>query len=219
MTKSIYTSLKVAAFFFVGLILLSQCYPKGPEFFSDLDLTATDYDPEYNFGEQKLFWVADTVNYITNQEDDKIDPDVERALINKFVTKLEERNYTRVAVDDPDAAEFVLTINVTSIRVTGVGWIPGPPCYPGWWGCFPGYYPPYWGGYYAYSYNQGSVISNWYDPQTPPVPVEGFGDQQPVHWVAAFNGLISSNESNNAARIDAGIDQAFKQSPYVQSNR
>ena len=204
----------------ISLALFAGCYPKGPEYYSDLDLTATDYDPEYKFEDQKLFWIADTVHYITNQDDDELDDATQLALINKFVEKLEERNYSRVPVSEPDQAEFVLAINVTSIRNSGVGWIPGPPCYPNWWGCYPGYYPPYWGGYYTFSYNTGSVIANWYDPQEEPVQLpELGGETQPIHWVSAFNGLVSSSANNNAARISAGIDQAFSQSPYIQSNK
>ena len=38
------------------IIFLAGCYPKGPEYYSDLDLTATDYDPEYKFGDQKYYF-------------------------------------------------------------------------------------------------------------------------------------------------------------------
>lgn len=196
------------------IVFLAGCYPKGPEFYSDLDLTATDYDPDYQFEDQKYYWMADTVRYITNVEDDAIDPDDEQELLDKIAFKLAERNYKRVGIQYPDSAEFVISVNVISTKNSGIGWVPGPPCYPGWWGCWPGYYPPYWGGYYSYSYTTGSVIMNWYDPQSPTE-----GDEPPIFWVAAFNGLISSNKQNNIGRIDSAIDQAFKQSPYIQSNR
>ena len=201
-------------------IILASCYPKGPEYYSDLDLTVTDYDPDYKFGDQKYYWLADTVRYVTNQEDDDIDPADEAALIEKIESKFAEQNYKRVQVSSPDSAEFVIVVTVISTRNTGVGWVPGPPWYPGWgWGPgWGGWYPPYWGGYYTFSFNTGSVITDWYDPQTPPVPLDG-EEQQPTHWVATFNGLISSSHENNIARIDFSIDQAFKQSPYIKSNR
>lgn len=213
-----FKKLSNAVLLFTAFYFLHGCYPKGPEFYSDLDLTATNYDPDYDFANQEYFWMADTVRYITNVEDDEIDPDDEAALLQKVETKLEDLNYKRVGLGSPDSAEFVITINVISTRSSGIGWIPGPPCYPGWWGCYPGYYPPWWGGYYSYSYSTGSVIINWYDPQESPVVLDS-EEQQPIHWTAAFNGLISSSEQNNSARINASIDQAFDQSPYLGSNK
>lgn len=216
--KIINTAIK-AAFVFSTFYLLNGCYPKGPEYYSDLDLTATNYDPGYDFENQKYFWMADTVRYITNVEDDEIDPDDESALLQKVESKLEELNYKRVEISSPDSAEFVITVSVLSTQSSGIGWVPGPPCYPGWWGCWPGYYPPWWGGYYSYSYSTGSVIIDWYDPQVDPV-LQNSEEEQPIHWTAAFNGLISSSKENNIARINAAIDQAFKQSEdYLGSNR
>ena len=200
------------------LYLLGGCYPKGPEYYSDFDLTVTDRDPDYDFGAQKIYWMADTVEYITNIEDNEIDPgDVEK-LLAEVESNLSAKGYDRLDVTNPNDAEFVITVSVIASRNTGVGWVPVPPCYPGWgWGCFPGYYPPYWGGYYTYSYTTGSVFINWYDPQEPPVDNNG-EQEQPIHWVATFNGLVSSSKENNAARISAGIEQAFKQSTYIKSN-
>lgn len=202
----------------LALYLFGGCYPKGPEYYSDLDLTVTDRDPDYNFGSQKMYWMADTVEYITNIEDNEIDPgDVEK-LLAEVESNLAAKGYDRLDVNNPNNAEFVITVSVIASRNTGVGWVPGPPCYPGWgWGCYPGYYPPYWGGYYTYSYTTGSVIINWYDPQEPPIDNNG-KQEQPIHWVATFNGLVSSSKENNAARIAAGIEQAFNQSDYIKSN-
>ncbi|MCG8310934.1 MAG: DUF4136 domain-containing protein [Cytophagales bacterium] len=210
--------LKIGSTLAVACLLLAGCYPKGPEFYSDLDLTVTDYDPDYNFGDQKKYWMADTVEYITNIEDSEIDEEDVKKLLEEVASNFTARDYTRVNVSNPDDAEFVVTVSVIASRNTGIGWIPGPPCYPGWWGCWGGWYPPYWGGYYTFNYTTGSVIINWYDPQTPPIPTDG-QDLQPVHWVSTFNGLVSSSRENNASRIEFSINQAFKQSPYIQSNK
>jgi hypothetical protein len=40
-----------------------------------------------------------------------------------------------------------------------------------------------------------------------------------VVWVAGLDGLLSSSVSNNAQGISNGINQAFTQSPYIQSNQ
>jgi len=219
MTEKIHTILKQAIILSAVLLLIAGCYPKGPEYYSDLDLTITDYDPEYKFGEQKKYWMADTVEYITNINDSELDPADVQELLNQVAANLSDAGYEQLPLDNPDEAEFVITISVIASKNTGVGWVPGPPCYPGWgWGCgWGGYYPPYWGGYYSYSYTTGSVITNWWDPDTP-APAAAAEDEQPIHWVATFNGLLSSSSANNKERVIFSVDQAFNQSPYIKSN-
>lgn len=204
----------------LALYILAGCYPKGPEYYSDLDLTVTDYDMEYNFGDQKKYFMADTVEYITNIEDGELDDADVQKLLFEIESNLMSRGYEPVDEADIDNAEFAITVSVIASKNSGVGWVPGPPYYPGWgWGPgWGGYYPPYWGGYYSYSYTTGSVIINWWDPQISPA-AGTTEDLQPIHWVSTFNGLVSSSEQNNAARIESSINQAFTQSPYIQSNK
>jgi predicted small lipoprotein YifL len=197
-----------------ALYALSGCYPKGPEYYDDLDLTITDYDPDYNFGAQQKYFMPDTVSFTTNIKDLEIDDKDVQNLLNEIETNFTQRGYTRLDAADIEDAEFVIGVNIITVENNGVGWTPIPPYYPGWgWGGI--YYPPYWGAYYSYSYTTGSVIVEWFDPQEPPKPDKDGNELQPVHWVAALNGLVSS--AGNSARVEAGINQAFVQSPYIQS--
>ncbi len=218
MTKKMHNSFKIGVVLSIALYILVGCYPKGPEYYSDLDLTVTDYDKDYNHGAQKKYWMADAVEYITNIDDSELDQADVLKLLEEIEINFTSRGYVRLDTADIDDAEFVITVSVIASESTSVGWIPGYPCYPGWgWGCgFPPYYPPYWGGYYTSTYTTGSVIINWWDPQEPTVP-QLSEEAQPIHWVATFNSLVSTSKENNAARIEAGINQAFKQSPYIQS--
>jgi len=217
-THTILRSICLIAF---ATILLLGCYPKGAEYYSDLDLTVTDRDPDYDFGNQKYYSMADTVEYITNIKDNEIDPDDVEKLLASVEDHLSDRGYVRLDESAADDADFVITVSVIASKNTSVGWVPGPPYYPGWpWGPgWGGWYPPYWGGYYSYSYTTGSVIINWWDPQEAAAPLSVGEDLQPVHWVATFNGLVSSSKQNNATRIAAGLDQAFAQSEYIQSTK
>lgn len=215
MTKKMYKILKHGSVLTIALYILAGCYPKGPEYYSDLDLTVTDFDAQYGFGDQKLYWMADTVEYITNIKDSELDPTDVQKLLQEIETNFTSRGYERLEVSNPDDAEFVITVSVIASENTGIGWVPGYPCY---WGCWGGYYPPYWGGYYSYSYTTGSVITNWWDPQDSPV-LSNNEDLQPIHWVATFNGMLSSSEQNNKDRIAFSVNQAFTQSPYIQSNK
>ena len=218
MTQKMYRILKPATLLIIALYVLAGCYPKGPEYYSDLDLTVTDYDPDYDFGNQKKYWMADTVKYITNIDDNDIDPGDVQNLLAEIESNFEMKNYERVDISNPEEADFAIVVTVIATKNTTIGWIPGPPCWPGYWGCGGGWYPPYWGGYYTSSYTTGSVLIDWYDPQTPPVSAEG-KDLQPAHWISTFNGLVSSSEQNNKERIAFSINQAFTQSPYIQSNK
>mgnify|MGYP000521890991 CR=1 FL=1 len=202
---------------------LASCYPKGPEFYEDLDLTITDYDEDYDFGAQHFYYLEDSVGIDTNIEDfdETVLEEFIDDLLDQIESNLENRGYVRIDSSEIENANFVVGVNIVASQNTGAGWVPGPPWYPwyppGWWGPgWGGYYPPYWGGgYYAYSYTTGSVFINWWDPQLAAVQTE---DSQPLHWMALFNGLLSENSGNNEARIRSSINQAFIQSPYIQSN-
>lgn len=212
------TILKHSSVVAIALIILAGCYPKGPEYYSDLDLTVTDYTADYNFANQKYYWMADTVEQITNIEDGELDDADVARLLDEIEMNFAARNYKRIAGDTDeslDSAEFLITVSVIAAENKGVGWVPGYPCY---YGCWGGYYPPYWGHYYSYSYTTGSVIMNWWDPQEPTVPSSG-EELQPIHWVATFNGLLSSSEQNNKDRVASSINQAFTQSLYIKSER
>lgn len=220
MIKKMHNILKPGLVLLSVLYILAGCYPKGPEYYSDSDLTITDYDINYDFGGQKKYFMPDTIEYKTNIKDSELDPADVQELLNQIEANFSEQGYERLDAANPDEAEFVISVSAIATESSGGGWIGGPPCYPGWgWGCgWGGYYPPYYGGYYSYSYTTGSVVINWFDPQVEPVPVDG-GEAQPVHWLAIFNGLMSSTPANNKSRIAASVDQAFKQSPYIKSTK
>jgi hypothetical protein len=40
-----------------------------------------------------------------------------------------------------------------------------------------------------------------------------------VAWLGALDGLLSSSTSTNVQGVTNGINQAFTQSPYIQSNQ
>jgi hypothetical protein len=40
-----------------------------------------------------------------------------------------------------------------------------------------------------------------------------------VAWIGALDGLLSSSSATNVQGVTNGINQAFAQSPYIQSNQ
>jgi hypothetical protein len=97
---------------------------------------------------------------------------------------------------------------------------PGYPWYGGGWG---GYYPGYPGGCYycgypsygSVTYQVGTVVLEMYDlrkiPEGGPVPAD-----YDMSWIAIMRGMLGSNSGANSERAISGIQQAFRQSPYLK---
>lgn len=196
-------------------VLMFGCYPKGPEYYSDLDITATQYDSTYNFGGAKYYWMPDTVHLQGNLDiSDSERRDLEKLIIGELETQFSNQGYVRVDTTQRDIVDFIVTSDVIGINSSGGVWVPDPGW--GWWG--PGwgwYYPPYWGGYYPYyySYTTGTVITTMGDIKN----IDPVNEEIPAVWMSVFDGLMSSSQSNNAERARASIQQAFTQSPYLKS--
>ena len=120
---------------------------------------------------------------------------------------------TKAALVRPD----VVVLLATSTRVqTGV-------IYSDWfaaWG-----YLPYWDasvdpswawafpdGVVPYAYQSGTLLVTMIDVRAPRADTKTI----PMLWAAGLDGLVG--DSSTTARIRAGIDQAFEQSPYLRLN-
>jgi hypothetical protein len=116
--------------------------------------------------------------------------------------------WTKVDVNsDPDVQ--LLPAAWTTTTIVSGGYWGGYYC---WW------YPYYCGGggwYYPYypvsSYSTGTMVISMIDAKH-----EGTDGGLPLVWTAAMNGLLSGTYETN--RVNQGIDQAFKQSPYLKTN-
>ena len=202
------------------MILMSGCYPKGPEFVSDYALVVTDYEPGTDFGSKKTYFMPDTIYIETNLEDvdEETVREFEDLIINTIAQNMSDRNYDRVDTTATEEPDLVITVTAIALRNAGVGWVPGPGW--GWWGP-PGWgWGPGWGwwgpGWWpvAYSWNTGTVIIYMGDPDK--IIEDEFVE---LSWVAFMDGLLSSSVDNNQQGVENGINQAFTQSPYIQSNQ
>lgn len=194
-------------------LAMFSCYPGGLEYYSDSDIVVTNYDEGFNFSQNKLYFMPDTIHYL----DDDADRSDEAAIVSLIATNMDDAGYTRLkdaSVPDSvlvDSANVVLLTIVTSTTYSGGGWWGG--CYPYWgWGCgyYPGY-PWYGGGYYTYSYSTGTLIMEMaYEDG-----INLVEEIVPIVWDSKINGLLSSNAANISTRIANTINQAFVQSPYL----
>jgi hypothetical protein len=209
MNKSVlYPALLMAM---VGLIIAScSKYPTYTVNTSDLDMIWTNYDESANFADFKTYYVPDSILL----EDDVSEDD--RAKLQKYYESI------LVEVDKNMAALNYVRVDSTSSPDMGIGvsiltrttYVYS---YNYWW-----YYPPYWGypGYgYSYpwatymgSYEEGAVVIDMADLKN----VDLTNKKINGIWNALVGGVLTSSSSTVISnRLIGGIDQAFKQSPYL----
>lgn len=199
--------MKRKIFYLLALvILLAGCYPDGPEYYSDLDIVYTNYDDEFNFTGKGTYSMPDKIVKITGNLAEGEDPEFVKEPYNtqilaKMAASMTALGYSKT--DDPINADLVLLPAVwtnTTIYYWADYWC--------WY-----YYPYYcgWGWGYptvATSQTSGTLVMTLIadgDEYVDPLTV----------WTAAANGLLSG--AYNTTRVENAIDQAFEQSPYLNT--
>lgn len=196
------------------IIMLAGCYPKGPEYIQDYGIVVTDYDPDFDFGSKKTYYMPDTISFETNMGDDDIEDIIrqyEELILGLIEDNMSDRNYQRIDTSAAELPDLVIGVSALALENSGVGWVPSP-CW-SWW-CW--YYPPYWYPV-GYSYSTGTVLIQMGDPED----FLNFNEdiEADVAWIGALDGLLSSSSATNVQGVTNGINQAFAQSPYIQSNQ
>jgi hypothetical protein len=196
------------------LILLAACR-KEPDLssLSGNFVVQTDRDPNTQFNTFKTFYISDTVAYIsTNPNDSILTDNTAKQLVAQIRKNMEARGYTYVS----RGAKPDLGINTIAVKDVTVGVV-----YPGYWWGYPGYWDPWdWGWYYPYYYpwattyavTTGSVIAEIIDVKNAQA-----NQKLDVTWTMNLNGALGSSASTNLQRALDGIDQAFRQSPYLKA--
>jgi len=202
----------------VGLSMLESCYPDDSLSPTETDVVFTNYYDSVHdmFKNYKLYYMPDTVyNIDTTKNAEPIK--YQDRILSDIASNMTNYGYTRVTDNDNDlnpelviVASGIVTTNVSVYYwypYPGYGW--GWGGYGGWgWG-YPGYYPPV--PYYS-SYTTGTLRMEMFNPSDYRV-VKG-DTINPVYWTAGINGVLSGNTES---RITTTIDQAFKQSPYLNT--
>ena len=205
------------ALLFMGL-MLTQCYPDGPDYVEELDMTYTNYDTKYDFKSKGTYAMSDSILII---DEDILDGSTTRPrfvrpiyaspVLKTIDDNMEALGWTKVLISqNPD----VLIQNAyTELTTTYLSYYGG---YWDWW--YGGYYPYYGYGWYypypvSYSYTTGNLITTLVDPND--FNITG---QARVAWISIVNGLADvSSDSYYAQRIQKGVGQAFIQSPYLNT--
>jgi hypothetical protein len=174
----------------------------------------TSSDPAANFSSYNTYYISDTIALKTTNPLDTLwfDADAKR-LVDAVRTNMNARGYSAVSTShsNPD-----LGLGLTVLKDLNVGVI-----YPGWWwgywgGCYWGYcyYPPYYpwyGGGYVYTVPTGTIVLDMIDLKN--ASAEG---KLTVPWGSVMSGGLGYTSDDIELGVDA-INQAFDQSPYLQS--
>ena len=197
--------MKKNIFYLIGIIfLLVSCYPDKPVSYSDLDLVYTNYSESYDFASKGTYSIPDKVVKITGNLAEGEAPEYVKEPYNTQILTRINNNMSALGwtkIDEPENADLVL-MPATWTNTTIVYW------YDYW--CWYYYYYCGWGWTYPTytSYTTGTLVMS----------LVAYGDEYvdpSVVWIGAVNGLLSG--SYDISRVNKGIDQAFMQSPYLET--
>jgi hypothetical protein len=173
----------------------------------------TSQDKSANFANYKTYYISDTIARHGTADSIWFDNNSQQ-LVDAVKTNMAARGYTFVSSphSSPD-----LGLGLTAIKDLNIGVI-----YPGWWwgywgGCYWGYcgYPPYYpwyGGGIVYSIPTGTFILDMIDLKN------ASADTKLTEiWGSVMSGGLGNTADDIALGVEA-IDQAFTQSPYVQTH-
>jgi len=197
--------MKKNVFYLIGIIfLMVSCYPGEIDSYDALDLVYTNYTETFDFAGQGTYSLPDKIVKITGnlaegQTPEYVQEPYNTQILNKIESNMTALGCTKVA--EPENADLALLPAVWT-NTTIYYW-------QDYW-CWYDYYYCGWGYYYpSYtSYTSGTFV------MTLVASGEEYIDPSSV-WTAAINGLVSG--SYNTTRVTDAIDQAFKQSPYLDT--
>ena len=175
----------------------------------------TAKEPGANFSSYKTYYISDTIALKTTNPNDTLwfDDDAKQ-LAEAVKSNMAARGYTLVTSshNTPD-----LGLGLTVIKDLNIGVI-----YPGWWwgywgGCYWGYcgYPPYYPWYgsgVVYTIPTGTIVLDMIDLKN-----AAANEKLYVPWGSVMSGGLGYTSDDIQLGIGA-INQAFTQSPYIQTN-
>ncbi len=200
---------KWKAYLAIGIMgLLWSCYPKGPEYVEEYDLTLTSYDATFDFKSRGTYSLPDRVVKVDGDpnSNDYIGDIYGIPILKAIDDNMKANGWTKVAVNaNPDIEVLPAAWSTTNI-ISG-----------GYWGNYWCWYNPYYcaggGWWYPYpsysSYTTGTLIITITDPKS--ISIDG---SKKLAWTATMNGLLGYTSDIN--RVTTAIGQSFSQSPYLK---
>jgi len=203
---------KLVVMFLTVTMIVSGCYPYEPIYGDESDVVATMRDPEFDFQTLNTFALPDVIVKITGNLEEGEEPEF---IQEEYATVILERirqNMTDAGWTEVDAEDADVIILPTAMQSTETIWYYEDD-YWNWW------YPSYWWSwYYPYPVYGGSISTGTlFIQMTYPDGITA-GDNIPIIWSSILNGLMDGYPDDYEERVNAGLDQAFKQSTYLELN-
>lgn len=174
----------------------------------------TDHDSQTDFGNFQTYFLPDSILEAGSHNATYWKDENAQRLIKAVETQMNSRGYQRITdpnqKDNANLGVQLSYIAQTTNIISGGYW-------GGWWDY--GFWGPWWGGWYypytvSYSYNTNSLILEMVD-----LTKQGTENAKlPVVWYADASGFQYDTRYGIQLMTEA-IDQAFEQSPYIQSNK
>jgi len=175
----------------------------------------TSRQPDAVFSSYKTYYISDTIALKTSNPNDTLWFTADaKQLVNAVKANMNARGYTFVPSKNSSPN---LGLGLTAVKDLNLGVI-----YPGWWwgywgGCYWGYcgYPPYYpwygGGGIVYSIPTGTLILDMIDLKNATANKKLY-----VPWGSVMSGGLGNTNNDLQLGVNA-INQAFTQSPYIQT--
>jgi Domain of unknown function (DUF4136) len=195
-------------------LAVAACYPeRSVDSTSEFATVTTSFDEQADFATVTKYALPDTVLYVPREEDKEVPAATQSAVLAQIRTNLNALGWQEVTNPKTTPVDVYATAIITTTLNIYYGWAYWDYWYwyggwpPGWGGGYGWYYPP---SFYTYSYTTGTLLMNLIDAR----PAAAQPQLVPIVWTGAVNGVLE-NQATNVAIVTAGIDQAFKQSPYL----
>lgn len=220
-------------------LLAFGCYPLGFDSASELDTVLTWQNPETDFSRFRTYAIPDEVVDLCADEDgdlpglggagtaggppldiddcEEADHRYDETIIAAVRANMAALGFEEVPLEDGEEPDVIVMPGIVASRVWFVY-----SSYPWWW--YYGY-DWYWGGYgpgWYTAYPQVTAVA--YPMGTIVLDMLAIAEENeetkevPSAWVGTIHGLIAPGTSPSSVRgrIEANIDQAFEQSPYLE---
>ena len=201
------------------------CYPGAVTDVSELDVVAALHGDTARLDGVRTYAMPDTVLHrsstLGGQETVPVSRAFDAQILADVARNLEALGFVRELQPESHRPDVVVLVTVTATQEIDA-WVSYP--WFGWWGFYPGwtFFPAFsasWGISYpwagsvnAYTWTQGTLIVDMVDARSPDVANLRISSL----WAGALNGVLQSDSPSGSERIQNGIDEMFRLSPYLQ---
>ncbi|MBP3353662.1 MAG: DUF4136 domain-containing protein [Bacteroidales bacterium] len=173
-------------------------------------VTYTDYDKSVDFSSFSTFYISNTIKVLSSKVGDWEDENAQK-IISAYANNMKDRGY--IQLDEAEKANADLGIQLSYVENTYyfTNYYSPYYWYDWWWG---DYYWPTWGPVYpsyavTYSYDIGSLLGEM-------IWIDRTNEKLKQIWSLCVGGTMSGSTRYDVQNAIKGINQAFKQSPYIK---